>query len=122
MLEQQVPEDLEWDGLDANASHLLAKDAYGNAIGCARIITDITNSSGKIGRMAVLQNSRGKGLGKALLLAAIEFCRENHWMDISLSAQTYALGFYEKAGFVVCSEVYMDAGIPHCDMKLHLTY
>jgi predicted GNAT family N-acyltransferase len=117
ILEQQVPVELEWDELDANAIHLLAQDKLGKPLGCARI-TD----QGKIGRMAVLKSSRGKGIGKALLNTAIEQCRARHWLDISLSAQTYAIGFYEKTGFMVCSDVYMDAGIPHRDMKLHLTY
>lgn len=117
ILEQKVPVELEWDNLDAHAIHLLAQDGNGNPLGCARI-TD----QGKIGRMAVVKDGRGKGIGKALLVAAIEYCRAHHWMDISLSAQTYAIGFYEKAGFVVCSAEYLDAGIPHHDMILNLTY
>lgn len=111
--EQHVPPELEWDGLDAKALHLLACNAAGDAIGCARIL-----SGGVIGRMAVLAPWRGKGVGMALLRKAVQVCRERGWRDVRLSAQIYAIAFYEKAGFVVCSEEYLDAGIPHRDMCL----
>ena len=115
VIEQQVPVALEWDGLDAAAIHLLARDNNQHAIGCARIL-----SGGSIGRMAVLKSWRKQGVGHALLQAAIASCRSRGWLHISLSAQTHAIGFYERAGFVVCSEEYIDAGIPHRDMVLQL--
>lgn len=111
--EQHVPPTLEWDGLDAEALHLLACNAAGDAIGCARIL-----SGGVIGRMAVLGPWRGMGVGMALLRKAVQVCRERGWGDVRLSAQVHAIPFYEKAGFVSCSETYSDAGIPHRDMCL----
>ncbi len=111
--EQQVPPELEWDGLDQSAKHLLAHDMKGKAVACARVL-----SGGSIGRMAVLAAWRQQGVGSALLRAAIELCVKHGWRDISLSAQTHAIGFYEKAGFIACSDEYLDAGIPHCDMRL----
>ena len=113
--EQQVPVELEWDGLDESAIHLLAFDAQ-CPIGCARIL-----EGGVIGRMAVLKGYRGKGLGMALLHAAIDSCRQRGWHHISLSAQTHAIPYYERAGFKVCSGEYLDAGIPHRDMQLELS-
>lgn len=114
--EQRVPVELEWDGLDETAIHLLALDAEDKAIGCARIL-----DNGIIGRMAVLKGRRGQGVGQALLNAAVESCRSRGWKNITLSAQTHAIPFYERAGFIVCSEEYMDAGIPHRDMQLKLS-
>ena len=111
--EQHVPPELEWDGLDHAALHLLACNADGEALGCARIL-----SGGVIGRMAVLAPWRGSGVGMALLCKALQVCRERGWRDIRLSAQIHAIPFYEKAGFVVCSEAYLDAGIPHRDMRM----
>lgn len=113
---QHVPEALEWDGLDDDAIHLLATAADGAAIGCARIL-----AQGRIGRMAVLEAWRGHGVGRLLLQRAIASCRAHGWPDITLSAQMHALDFYARAGFVVCSEEYLDAGIPHRDMKLNLS-
>jgi predicted GNAT family N-acyltransferase len=114
--EQLVPVELEWDGLDEKAIHLLAVDAEDNSIGCARIV-----DNGVIGRMAVLQAWRGQGAGQALLDAAIECCRRRGWRKVTLSAQTHAIPFYERAGFIVYSGEYLDAGIPHRDMRLELS-
>lgn len=115
IIEQQVPVDLEWDGLDASALHLLAIDNQANPLGCARILSD-----GSIGRMAVLKQHRQAGVGSALLQTAIACCQQCGWLEISLSAQVQAIGFYERAGFMLCSQEYLDAGIPHRDMKLRL--
>lgn len=111
--EQQVPPDLEWDGLDGTAIHLLALDADGRAIGCARIL-----EPNIIGRMAVCKQWRRRGVGSVLLAAAIHLCRQRGRDSILLSAQTHAIRFYERAGFRVCSDEYADAGIPHRDMQL----
>lgn len=115
MQEQQVPESLEWDGLDEAAHHLLACTFGQEVIGCARILPD-----GHIGRMAVMPGWRGHGVGRALLDKAILHCSHLGLHEAKLSAQTHAIAFYQKAGFAVCSAVYMDAGIPHCDMILTL--
>lgn len=112
MDEQQVPADLEWDGLDDTAQHLLAMSG-GKAVGCARLLAD-----GSIGRMAVLRNWRGKGVGSQLLSAAIKLQQQRAMPVIQLSAQVHAISFYEKAGFEVCSQPYMDANILHVDMRL----
>ena len=111
--EQHVSAELEWDGLDENALHLLAVDESNKPIGCVRIL-----AMGIIGRMAVLKEWRRQGVGKALLDRAIAACRKHGLKNITLSAQTHAVSFYERAGFVVCSEEYLDAGIPHRDMRL----
>lgn len=111
--EQKVPAELEWDGLDAAAQHLLALNNNGVSIGCARLLAD-----GSIGRMAVIKDWRKHGVGMALLKQAMKLYQQQGQMEIRLSAQTYAIGFYEKAGFKVCSAPYLDAGIWHVDMQL----
>lgn len=113
--EQHVPEALEWDGEDEAAQHFLALDADGTPIGCARLLP-----SGKLGRMAVLPSWRRRGVGMALLQAAMAACREYGDASIQLSAQVQAIPFYQHAGFTVCSGIYNDAGIPHRDMRLTL--
>lgn len=112
--EQHVPIKLEWDGLDEDALHLLALNDLNEPIGCARIL-----AQGAIGRMAVLKEWRRHGVGRALLDAAINICRNHGWENITVSAQAHAISFYERAGFVVCSEEYLDAGIPHRDMRMN---
>ena len=113
--EQGVSEALEWDGLDADALHVLAL-ADDTPVGCGRLL-----ASGKIGRMAVLPAWRGRGIGAALLDRLLRICRTQGVERVSLSAQVAAIPFYQRAGFNVCSPVFMDAGIPHQAMDLALT-
>jgi predicted GNAT family N-acyltransferase len=112
--EQLVTPTFEWDDIDANAVHLLAMVEQ-QTIGCLRII-----EYQKIGRMAVLKNWRGLGIGAALLAEAVNICRNHGEQYIQLSAQTHAIAFYEKAGFVQVSDEYCDVNIPHVDMQLSL--
>jgi predicted GNAT family N-acyltransferase len=113
--EQRVSEELEWDDDDAGAIHLLAVDADDTPIGCARLLPD-----GHIGRMAVLQSWRGKGLGRALLQKALELARAQGHDIVRLSAQTHAAGFYRRHGFIAEGEEYLEVGIPHLAMKITL--
>lgn len=109
--EQGVPVELEWDGLDASCSHVLAWNDHGKAIGTARM-----QPNGTIGRMAVLKQWRGRGVGKALLQALLDLAATQGLPRVTLSAQIHARGFYERAGFHVVGEPFMDAGIPHRKM------
>lgn len=115
MLEQQVPKELEWDGLDTHAMHLLARDRAGNPIGTVRMLGD-----GHVGRMAVLAPWRGRGVGAALLRTIIATAASIGLPQIDLDAQVQALGFYERHGFVAEGDEFMDAGIPHRHMTLTL--
>jgi predicted GNAT family N-acyltransferase len=111
--EQEVPEALEWDGLDTDAVHMLAEDADGRAIATARLLP-----SGQIGRMAVLRTHRGRGIGRALLLRLLEIGAAGDYPPPFLNAQVTALDFYRRAGFEPEGEVFDEAGIPHRRMTL----
>jgi predicted GNAT family N-acyltransferase len=113
--EQGVPEALEWDAYDANALHVLASTIDGHPIGCARLLP-----GGQIGRMAVLPQWRGLGVGRALLAAVIAAARSRGDDRLTLSAQTQAVAFYRAAGFDVVGDAYEDAGIPHVAMQKSL--
>lgn len=113
MREQGVPEELEWDGLDPACLHVLAWNDSGTAIGTARLQPD-----GKIGRMAVLKEWRGRGVGRAMLRTLLQAAIERGLTMVELAAQTQAIGFYERAGFRVSGDIFMDAGIPHRRMVL----
>jgi predicted GNAT family N-acyltransferase len=111
--EQGVPEALEWDGLDRRCVHLMAQDSTGQVIGCARLTPD-----GQIGRMAVLPERRGQGIGGALLRAAIAAARERGWEPVYVHAQIHAQRFYARHGFVADGEPFCEAGIDHLRMAL----
>jgi predicted GNAT family N-acyltransferase len=72
----------------------------------------------KIGRMAVLKQWRNKGIGAKLLQEAVNICKAHGSKSVYLSAQTHAIGFYQRCGFKVTSEAYQDLHIPHVDMQL----
>ena len=112
--EQGVSEADELDDLDEEAIHLLAT-VDGQPMGSARLL--LRGDTGKIGRVCVLAEARGRGLGAALIRAALgEFRRHPGLIQAKLGAQTHALGFYESLGFTAIGPVYLDAGIPHRDM------
>ncbi|MDO8436654.1 MAG: GNAT family N-acetyltransferase [Nitrosomonadaceae bacterium] len=113
--EQHVPVELEWDEFDASCLHILALDSAGNPIGTARLLPD-----GHIGRMAVLREWRGHGVGSALLQQLLVEAKKRHLRLATVNAQTYAAGFYTKSGFRTAGEEFIDAGIPHVRMVLQL--
>lgn len=108
IVEQGVPQELEWDGLDPSCAHALAWTEQGEAVGTARM-----QPEGKIGRMAVLKNWRGRGVGGALLRALLDLALQQGLSRVTLAAQMHALRFYERAGFQAIGGEFMDAGIPH---------
>lgn len=116
--EQNVPEAEEMDDLDGDAVHLLATDAEDRPVATARLL--VKDDIGKIGRVCVLANQRGTGMGAALMRAAIDALAARGVRQVRLGSQTHAMGFYEKLGFVAEGPVYDDAGIPHRDMALDL--
>lgn len=109
--EQNVPTELEWDEFDNDATHILAY-YDGKAVGTARLLSD-----GHIGRMSVLKSYRNRNIGKRMLKYLLEIAQKNSNTKIVLSAQNHAVEFYKKQGFIVTSDVYLDAGIPHYDME-----
>lgn len=111
--EQKVPAEIELDEFDPVSLHALAFDAEGRVLGTGRLLPD-----GHIGRMAVLRQARGIGVGRALLRALMQAARARGDREVLLSAQTHAIAFYQRFGFVVEGEAYDDAGIAHRMMRL----
>ncbi len=109
--EMGISADLEWDGLDPDCAHLLAYDMAGNPIGTARLQVD-----GHIGRLAVLPDWRGRGVGSALLLMLIELAAAHSLDEVFLDAQTAVAGFYHRHGFIASGAAFETAGIPHIRM------
>jgi len=114
--EQLVPMDLELDEHDERCCHLLAYSPEGHAVGTARLLQD-----GHIGRMAVLAPYRGRGIGSLLLENIVELARQRGLSEVYLNAQTHAIGFYEKHLFHVAGEEFMEAGIPHIQMRRQIS-
>lgn len=109
--EQNVPEELEIDGLDDEAKHVLAY-LDDEPIGTGRILID-----GHIGRVAVLKKYRGLGIGKSIMKELIDWSQKNNLEKLWLSSQWHAHSFYLDLGFVCEGEVYEEAGIDHIKMN-----
>lgn len=106
--EQRVPVEIERDALDAACVHVLARDANGRPIGTGRLAP-----SGKIGRMAVLGDWRGRGVGRAMLHRLLDEARAAGLAETSLHAQVDAERFYAADGFLPVGERFDEAGIQH---------
>lgn len=109
--EQNVPAEEEIDANDPLSIHAIAW-MDGQAAGCGRLLPD-----GHIGRMAVRKPYRGLGVGANVLQHLIDRARQRGDSEVVLSAQTHAIGFYEKFGFVVEGGEYLDCEIPHRTMR-----
>lgn len=112
--EQGVPPELEYDGLDDTAAHVLAFVGE-QPVGTGRVLDD-----GHIGRIAVLPEYRGKGVGARIVLSLTEAAAVAGLKRVYLGAQLHAVGFYQTLGFTPYGDEFMDAGIAHFHMEKHL--
>jgi predicted GNAT family N-acyltransferase len=112
--EQGVPADLELDGRDGEALHVVAL-REGAVIGTCRLVVD--GGTAKLGRMAVEPDLRGRGIGAALLAGAEREARAIAARRISLHAQARARELYTRAGFTERGEHFDEAGIEHVLME-----
>ena len=114
VVEQCIALEEDIDGMDDVATQLLATE-NGTPVGTARILEK--GVTGKIGRLAVLIEHRKKGIGTALVRAALEeIARRPHLNEARLGAQTDAVGFYTALGFTPEGDTFLDAGLPHQEM------
>jgi len=117
--EQKVPEDKEVDEKDRTAHHVLIRSAGGVPRATGRLTPE--NSAGgvvRIGRVAVLKESRGTGAGRAVMEHLIAHARQEGCAQIVLDSQVHALPFYERFGFRAAGGTFMEADIPHRRMIL----
>ena len=121
--EQGVSSELEWDNLDAPAIHLLAVDdetvPQPKPLGTARL--RFINGQAKAERVAVHRDTRGAGVGRALMLALEDIARSAGASRVRLNAQIDALLFYEQLGYRGEGERFVEAGIPHIAMSKSLS-
>lgn len=117
VVEQKVPEDMEWDEFDEIAWHAIVT-VDNQTVGTGRLILD--GHIAKIGRMAVQSSRRNQGIGTIILNALIQTAKEKGAQECLLHAQTHAIAFYAKEDFEPHGPIFDEAGIPHVEMRLIL--
>lgn len=120
VVEQNCPY-IDFDGRDDQCHHLMFWNAEGELVAYARLVPKGISypDEPSIGRVITSQKARGTGLGRRLMLAAVEECfRLWGKSPIRISAQTYLLDFYTSLGFVSTGKAYLEDDIPHTEMLL----
>jgi predicted GNAT family N-acyltransferase len=115
--EQGVPLEEEIDTYDKTAVHILVFDE-GVPVGTGRVFMD--RGQWYIGRVAVLRESRGKGIGRLIMEKLTAYAREHGAQRIIVYAQIDVMDFYRDLGFTEQGPEFMDAGIPHKEMYREL--
>jgi ElaA protein len=115
--EQGVPEALELDGLDGEATLWIARSGY-RTVGTAR--ARIVSGVAKAERVAVPADRRGAGVGRSLMAAIEAWAASRGLQRVALSAQKTAIPFYLGLGYQAQGEVFEEAGIPHRTMEKSL--
>ncbi len=122
--EQGIAEDVEYDAYDAGAVHVIAVRADGIPLGTGRLLhgeaaraSGCAPGVGLLGRLAVAQEARRLGVGAALVRGIEDAARERGLIAVELHAQTHALGFYERLGYVAYGAEYQEAGRAHQAMR-----
>ncbi len=109
----------DMDDIDYNSLHMFY-EANGKVVAYARAYEKTGEGQAvRLGRVLTLEH--GKGLGGTLLKASIGEIRKR-WnpTKIVIEAQCYATGYYEREGFKICSDEFLEDGIPHVKMELVL--
>ncbi|QFF98272.1 GNAT family N-acetyltransferase [Psychrobacillus glaciei] len=113
--EQDVPIHLELDEHDQNAIHFVAYDDE-IPFGAGRIRTAEPNV-GKIERVCILPEYRGKKLGNLMMQCMEDYAHSNGYHKLKLNSQSHAVPFYEKRSYSITSPEFLEAGIPHRAME-----
>ena len=118
VVEQNCPYQ-EIDDADKDAYHVCLKDESGIQAYLRVLPKGVTFQEVSLGRVIAVK--RRCGLGSKILSEGIKFAKERFGAEIiTIGAQVYARGLYEKAGFVQSSPEYLEDGIPHIIMTLQL--
>lgn len=74
----------------------------------------------RLRQLAVLSGLQGKGIGRAMVQFAENLARDNRFQKIIMHARQDSIHFFEKLGFEVQSEPFIELTIPHVVMGKEL--
>ena len=113
--EQQISAEIEIDEDDARCTHALARHG-GQAVGTGRLLL-YDDGTARLGRMAVDREWRRSGVGGRILRRLEEAARDQGASEFVLHAQEYVKAFYAAHGYAEHGPPFMEAGIPHIEMR-----
>ena len=114
VVEQNVPLEEEIDQFEEEATHFVMYGDTANPIAVGRF--RVVDGYGKVERICVLKEARKTGAGRLMMNAIETYAREQGLHKLKLNAQTHAIPFYDRLGYSIVSEEFLDAGIPHKTM------
>jgi hypothetical protein len=109
--DQGIDPGLDFDGNDPEAIHVIAI-FNDNAVGTGRMLDD-----GHIGRVAVLAQYRGRGIGSGIVKCLMDEAKRGGYPRVYLGSQKHACEFYTKLGFAPYGDVYIEVDIEHISME-----
>ncbi len=113
VVEQHVPPHIERDAADGDAEHFLGT-LDGVPVAAARLV--VADGKGVVGRVAVLHDARGKGVGASMMRRLEARAVERGLVELELHAQVQVRSFYERQGWSAFGHEYDEAGIRHISM------
>lgn len=112
--EQGFSSEIEVDDVDSYAFHAVIYDGE-KPVGAARYFGECDPYH--VGRVAVISEYRGKGVGSYIMKSIEEFARKNGAHELTLGAQLRVVEFYESLGYEKIGEEFLDEGCPHIEMR-----
>ncbi len=105
------------DDLKKDEHDFLLIGKHNAEIICCCILTDLQNRIFKLRQMAVKKTSQKIGIGQQMIAFAEEFSLQKNATKIEMNARKYAVGFYEKMGYKIVSNEFLEVGIAHFKME-----
>ncbi|WP_179946578.1 MULTISPECIES: GNAT family N-acetyltransferase [Listeria] len=118
--EQHVDPELEWDEFDNDPSTIMFIDYDDDGTPLATGRLRLLPNYGKVERICAQKKARGKGSGRRIMETIEQEAKQQGASKLKLGGQVTAIPFYEKLGYTVCSDIFMDAGIEHKEMEKNI--
>ncbi len=110
-----TPQELE----EEKDNMLIAAFEEEDILGCCMLVEENPQTV-RLRQMAVLNDLQGKGIGRALMNFAENIARDQGYKILAMHARKNALGFYEKMGYKVAGDEFLEVTIPHYLMEKQL--
>ncbi|KAJ3060974.1 hypothetical protein HDU98_003096 [Podochytrium sp. JEL0797] len=101
--------------------HLVAVDPAGDVVGCVLFHAEDASRSGRLYQMAVRKDQRGKRVGVSLVRTLEDhLCKARSIQEVTLHARADAVPFYQKLGYEIYGDMFVEVGIDHFHMRRSL--